>query len=279
MNAIIKIRSLMSSFATAEREVHALGPIDLEIEERESLCIIGKSGCGKSTLLRALAGLAVPRSGEVLFDGEPIAGPSYRRGIIFQQPALLPWLSVSRNIELGFRIRRQPIPRALVERTIDLVGLRGFERAYPRNLSGGMAQRAAIARALVSTPDLLLLDEPFSALDAFTRLRMQQEVQRIWLEKRFTMVFITHDIDEAITLATRVMVMTPRPGRIARIFQIPLSFPRAVGSAEFLRLKSVISEELLTMIAADEAVTEAAAAACENSTNCPEKEIGHVGSF
>jgi ABC-type nitrate/sulfonate/bicarbonate transport system ATPase subunit len=242
------MHALETVFTSRGGNLRALGPIDLEIEAGEFLCVIGESGCGKSTLLRTIAGLERPTSGTVLFNGEPIVEPSHRRGVIFQSPSLLPWLSVRKNVELGFRIRKEKIPQSLVQSTLHFVGLEGFEGAFPRNLSGGMAQRAAIARALVSTPELLLMDEPFSALDAFTRLRMQREVQRIWIEKKFTIIFITHDIDEAISLGTRLVVLTPRPGRIGRIFQIPLPMPRSVRSVEFLRLKSVITDELLTIL-------------------------------
>jgi ABC-type nitrate/sulfonate/bicarbonate transport system ATPase subunit len=248
MSVKVQISRLETVFHANGDQVHALGPIDLEIERGEFLCVIGESGCGKSTLLRILAGLQSPTSGRITIDGRPITGPSHRRGVVFQTPSLLPWLSVRKNVELGFRIRNEPVVRSQIDATLELVGLEGFDRARPRNLSGGMAQRAAIARALVSTPEILLLDEPFSALDAFTRMRMQKEVQRIWLEKGLTVVFITHDIDEAILLATRVVVMTGRPGRIGRIFQIPLPMPRSVRSGEFLRLKSVIADELHTIL-------------------------------
>lgn len=249
MSQSIHLNAVKVTFAQAKNGgLKALGPFTLEILPGEFLCVLGESGCGKSTLLRVLAGLQDATEGEVLTDGVAIDGPSHERGVVFQSPALLPWLTVERNVSFGFRLRHEDVPAELISNTIELVGLKGFEHSYPRSLSGGMAQRASIARALVNKPDVLLLDEPFSALDAFTRVRLQRELVKIWRQQGFTTVFITHDIDEAVSLATRIVVMTQRPGRVGRVFQIPMEHPRSARSPDFLRLKSAISEELVDML-------------------------------
>ncbi|MEM7103040.1 MAG: ABC transporter ATP-binding protein [Bacteroidota bacterium] len=249
MSSKIEVQNLVKIYGKNDEKVHALGPIDLTIEPGEFVCILGESGCGKTTLWKILAGLETSTSGEVLINGEKIQGPDFKRGVVFQNHALLPWLSVEQNISLGYKIRNEETPKDKVQAVIDLVGIKGFEKTKPKNLSGGMAQRVAIARALVSNPDILLMDEPFGALDAMTRLRMQGELIKIWFtNKEDIVIFITHDIDEAVALATKIVVMTPRPGKIGRVFDIPLEYPRQRNSSEFIRLKSVISEELLSLI-------------------------------
>ena len=230
----------------------ALENIDLDIYEGELLCLIGESGCGKSTLLNIIAGFDAPTEGELLLNNEPVNGPDHKRGVVFQESSLLPWLTVEKNIGLGLEIRGLDTNKEKTfSRFIELMGLKGFEHYYPSELSGGMAQRVAIARALINDPDILLLDEPFGALDAFTRMRLQDEFVRIWEEKRYTTVFVTHDIDEAVYLGTRVVALSRRPGRIARVFNIHLRRPRDRTSAEFIRLRGMIAKEFMVLAHAD----------------------------
>jgi NitT/TauT family transport system ATP-binding protein/sulfonate transport system ATP-binding protein len=225
--------------------VTALAGVSLAVEAGEMVSLIGPSGCGKSTLLRLIAGLDVPTSGEVRVGGEAVTGPSAERGLMFQDPNLFPWLSVRRNIQAGLVargvLRRR---RHEVEEFVRLMGLEDFADVYPHQLSGGMAQRAALARALVNHPRVLLLDEPLGALDQFTRMRMQDEVLRVWKARGTTMVLVTHDIDEAIYMSDRIALMTPRPGRVERVIEVALSRPRQRNSAEFLKLRAAILEML-----------------------------------
>ena len=211
----------------------------------ELVSLVGPSGCGKSTLLRLIAGLDVPDSGELLIGNEKILGPSAERGLVFQDPNLFPWLTVRRNIEAGLAARgvlREK--RNEVDEFMRLVGLEAFANAYPHHLSGGMAQRVALARALINHPKVLLLDEPLGALDAFTRMRMQDEVLRLWENRRTTMLLVTHDIDEAIYMSDRILIMTQAPGRIDREINIDLTRPRDRTSDSFLRFRSEILEHL-----------------------------------
>jgi sulfonate transport system ATP-binding protein len=207
--------------------------------------IVGASGCGKSTLLRIIAGLETRFDGEVRHDGRPIESPSLDRGIVFQEPRLFPWLTVEQNVALG--LENAPLDAAAKRRVtaehISLVGLAGFEKAYPRQLSGGMAQRVAIARSLVNRPDILLLDEPFGALDAMTRAHLQEELQRIWKHERITAVLVTH-VDEAVLLGDRVVVMAPRPGRIAEIFHVTAPRPRDRKDPGRLHLRNAVLDAL-----------------------------------
>jgi NitT/TauT family transport system ATP-binding protein/sulfonate transport system ATP-binding protein len=243
----LQILGLVKEFETSRGKTLALTDIDLEIYPGEFVCLIGESGCGKSTLLQILAGFEFPTGGKVLVDGRPISGPDYKRGVVFQESSLLPWLNVEQNIGLGLKIRGISAKNREVERFIELMGLKGFEHHRPLQLSGGMAQRVAIARALVNEPEMLLLDEPFGALDAFTRMRLQDELLRIWERQRYTTVFVTHDIDEAVYLGTRVIALTPRPGQIARVFNIQLRRPRDRTSAEFIRMRGMIAKEFMTL--------------------------------
>ncbi len=244
----VEMRRLTKVYGSAKSQTAALKDIDLEIYPNELLCIIGESGCGKSTLLHLTAGFENPSEGDLLVDGQPVCGPDYRRGVVFQESSLMPWLTVEKNISLGLDIRGFANGRKeKVARFIDMMGLQGFERHYPTQLSGGMAQRVAIARALINDPDILLLDEPFGALDALTRMRLQDELIRIWERENYTTMFVTHDIDEAVYLGTRVVVLTPRPGRIARIFSVPLRRPRDRASPEFIRLRGMIAKEFLAL--------------------------------
>jgi ABC-type nitrate/sulfonate/bicarbonate transport system ATPase subunit len=223
----------------------ALGGASLSLAPGELVSLVGPSGCGKSTLLRLIAGLEQPDTGELRVGGQPITGPSAERGLVFQDPNLFPWLTVRRNIQAGFVARGLPRrDRNGVDELISLVGLDGFGDAYPHQLSGGMAQRAALARALVNHPKLLLLDEPLGALDAFTRMRMQDEVLRLWRARGTTMLLVTHDIDEAIYMSDRIVVMTCSPGRIDQVIPVPLDRPRQRNSPEFLALRGRILEIL-----------------------------------
>jgi ABC-type nitrate/sulfonate/bicarbonate transport system ATPase subunit len=223
----------------------ALDGVSLSIEAGELVSLIGPSGCGKSTLLRLLAGLDQPTAGELCVGDQPIHGPSAERGLVFQDPNLFPWLTVKRNIQSGLVARRLlQEKRHEVDDFIRLVGLDSFAGAYPHHLSGGMAQRAALARALINHPKVLLLDEPLGALDAFTRMRMQDEVLRLWEARGTTMLLVTHDIDEAIYMSDRIVIMSPRPGRVERIIDVTFARPRQRNSAEFMRLRSDILEFL-----------------------------------
>jgi len=209
--------------------VHALESFSLAVEEGELVTILGPSGCGKTTLLWAMSGLHALTRGEILLDGTPVVGPRpHEIGMMFQDANLLPWRNLLKNIELPFEIKKRLVDVERVRRLLDQVGLTGFETAYPRELSGGMQQRASIVRALAQDPAVLLMDEPFGALDAFTRDEMNLLLLELWSETNKTIVFVTHNISEAIFLADRVVVMTPRPGRLARIFEIELPRPRTV---------------------------------------------------
>jgi len=237
-------KSFLSPDSTDSR-THALDNVSLAIGAGELVSLVGPSGCGKSTLLRLIAGLDCPDSGELRVGSETIREPSAERGLVFQDPNLFPWLTVRRNIEAGLVARgvlREK--RSEVDGFMRLVGLETFGAAYPHHLSGGMAQRVALARALINHPKVLLLDEPLGALDAFTRMRMQDEVLRLWEARGTTMLLVTHDIDEAIYMSDRIVLMTPRPGRIERTLTIDLPRPRQRNSAEFLRLRGEILELL-----------------------------------
>jgi len=225
---IIAVRGLAKHYATAREPVVALRDIDLAIGEGEFVAIVGPSGCGKSTLLKILAGLLPPTQGEALLRGSPIVGPRRDIGVVFQAPVLFPWRSVRDNVLLPIDVQRLGRDKHLRLATdlLALVGLTGFEERYPWELSGGMQQRVAIVRALIHDPAMLLMDEPFGALDAMTREQMNVELQRIWLERQKTVLFITHSIAEAVFLADRVLVMTPRPGRIMDDLRITLARPR-----------------------------------------------------
>jgi NitT/TauT family transport system ATP-binding protein/sulfonate transport system ATP-binding protein len=240
------IRDVSKRFLTAGGgTVLALNCFSLSIAAGEMVALIGPSGCGKSTLLRLVAGLDPPTSGELYIGTEPITCPSAERGLMFQDPNLFPWLTVRRNIQAGLVARGVLHERRHeVEEFTRLVGLEGFAEVYPHQLSGGMAQRAALARVLVNHPRVLLLDEPLGALDQFTRMRMQDEVLRVWRARGTTMVLVTHDIDEAIYMCDRIAILTPRPGRIERLIEVGLERPRQRTSAPFLELRATILEML-----------------------------------
>lgn len=244
--AFVQIRDVSKHFRTADgTSFLALDGCSLSIKAEEMVSLVGPSGCGKSTLLRLVAGLESPTSGELSLGSEAITGPGAERGLMFQDPNLFPWLSVRRNILSGLVARGVPRHQHReAEDFLRLVGLDAFADHYPHQLSGGMAQRAALARALINQPKVLLLDEPLGALDQFTRMRMQDEVLRLWRARATTMVLVTHDIDEAIYMSDRIVLMTPRPGRVERILDVPLERPRQRNSARFLELRAEILELL-----------------------------------
>ena len=242
----LSIRSVSKTFVSPDGSpVKVLDNVTLSVAPGEMVCLVGPSGCGKSTLLRMLAGLETPSAGQLLVGRDPISGPSAKRGLMFQDPNLFPWLTVRRNLESGLVARGvRRAQRHEVDDFLRLVGLEAFADVYPHQLSGGMAQRVALARALVNHPQVLLLDEPLGALDAFTRMRMQDEVLRLWQARGTTMLLVTHDIDEAIYMSDRIVLMTQRPGRIDRILDIDLPRPRERNSPAFLAFRSQILELL-----------------------------------
>jgi len=244
----LRVQQVSKSFQAPDDPLtcrQALSDISLSIAPGELVSLVGPSGCGKSTLLRLIAGLEAPDSGELSIGSEPINEPSAERGLVFQDPNLFPWLTVRRNIEAGLVARRVlREKRNEVDEFMRLVGLQAFADAYPHHLSGGMAQRVALARALINHPKVLLLDEPLGALDAFTRMRMQDEVLRLWENRRTTTLLVTHDIDEAIYMSDRIMVMAARPGRIDRMIANALARPRDRSSSEFFFLRADILELL-----------------------------------
>lgn len=223
-----------------------LSDINLTIEDGEFLCILGPSGCGKSTLLEILAGLQAPTQGEVRFGDSPLEGTDKRRGVVFQDPSLYPWRTVQRNVELGLEIRGTDKRErsAAARRYLEMVGLGGFEQKYPHQLSGGMKQRAGLARAFANRPEVLLMDEPFGAVDHLTRLQLQDDLLQIWESEKKTVVFITHDVAEAVFLADRVVILSPRPGRVNAIFQVPQARPRKRDDAGLLKIQNDIYASL-----------------------------------
>lgn len=243
---ILEIRDLHKNFFIKGQKIEVLSGVNLNVKKGELVAIVGASGCGKSTLLKLITTLETISSGEILLDGEPVSGPSPKCSMIFQEARLFPWLSVQQNIEF---VIPDSVPKSekkeLVEYYTRLVGLSEFTDAVPNQLSGGMQQRVSIARALATRPQLLLLDEPFGALDAFTRMTMQQEVLRIWEQDHTTMIIVTHDIDEAIFLSNRVVIMGKNPGVVRKIVPVELPFPRGRTDQEFLEIRGEIMKEFL----------------------------------
>ncbi len=245
---MIELTSLTKFYPPTQRgspPVLAVDHVDLSMDDGEFLCIVGPSGCGKTTILNMLAGFERPSQGQIALDGNIVDKPGPERVVVFQQPSLFPWMSVFDNVALGLTLRegKKPQHQEKVRAIIDTVGLTGFEKHYPYQLSGGMQQRAAIARALITEPEILLMDEPFGALDAQTRTEMQRFLLSLWERLRPTVLFITHDVEEAIVLADRVVVMTARPGKIASDIPIDLGRPRQWDvslSPEFLRYKKAV---------------------------------------
>jgi len=228
---ILQVRNLSKSFSTPQGDIEALRDVSFDVHRREFVCIVGASGCGKSTLARILAGLDSQTRGEVLLDGKPVTGPGHDRGMVFQGYSLFPWLTVKRNVMFGLRMSGKGSVEAesRAREWLALVGLEKFADAYPHQLSGGMRQRVAIARALANQPRILLMDEPFGALDAQTRARMQTHLLDIWRNVDITVVFITHDLDEAIYLADRILVLKPHPGRVQEFIEVPVPRPRSLA--------------------------------------------------
>lgn len=225
----IEFRNITKNYENQENDgTKALENINLTIKDGEFVCVLGPSGCGKSTLLEIAAGLLPHSEGEILLDGKLQFGTSRDIGVVFQDSSLFPWRSIHKNIEFGLELMGSDKKERAekVQKAIEMVGLKGFENKYPHQLSGGMRQRAGIARTLVNDPACILMDEPFSAVDHLTRLTLQDEIIRIWKQEKKTIMFITHDVSEAVYLATRVVLLTPRPGRIQRIFDIPYDWPR-----------------------------------------------------
>jgi len=247
----LAIRGATKRFTAGDEEIEALARVDLTIAEGEFVCLIGASGCGKSTLLRIIAGFEEPTTGEVLVNGKPIAGPGSDRGMVFQDYALFPWMTVRQNI--GFGPRQRSLPRARVEEIagefLRLVGLERFADRYPSQLSGGMKQRVAIARVLANDANVLLMDEPFGALDALTREQLQHELLQIWARTRVTILFVTHSVEEAVLMADRVLVMSAGPGRIENDLAIDLPRPREVSSPEFNAVRRDVARRLTSHLA------------------------------
>jgi len=243
---ILRIEAVDKRFVTGGGEIEALRAADLSVGRGEFICLIGPSGCGKSTLLRMVGGFETPSAGRVLMNGAPVAGPGPDRGMVFQDYGLFPWLTVRRNIGFGPAARGLPRPEveAIVDRFIAMIGLGRFAGAYPHQLSGGMKQRVAIARVLANDASLILMDEPFGALDAMTRERLQSELLTIWEATGLTVLFVTHAIEEAILLADRVVVMSPGPGRITADVPIALPRPRDVVSVPFNELRRHLAQQL-----------------------------------
>jgi NitT/TauT family transport system ATP-binding protein len=243
----LEVKALCKSFQSAQGMVHALKDVSFQVHRREFLSVIGPSGCGKSTLIRILSGLDAPSSGQVLLDGKEVRGPGADRGMVFQGYTLFPWLSVKRNVMFGMEVNGRS--GAAVEQEalqwIELVGLSRAKDAYPSQLSGGMKQRVAIARALANQPKILLMDEPFGALDAQTRAQMQAYLLQIWQNVDVTIVFITHDLDEAVHLSDRVLALKAHPGEVQELIEVPVPHPRHPGQCitpEFLATKHRLEE-------------------------------------
>lgn len=245
MHPMIQFQQIHQEFTLGNTPFTAVEDVSLDIADGEFVTVVGPSGCGKSTLLNAAAGLLRPTSGQVLVDDQQVDGPSPRTGVIFQQYALFPWLTVRKNVEFGLELQKVPARkrREISDHYLELVGLTQFADALPKELSGGMKQRCAIARAYAVNPEILLMDEPFGALDALTRVHMQEQLLETWGRERRTVLFVTHDVDEAVYLASRVIVMAARPGRIYKIIDVDLPYPRDNNlrmSSEFAELRAEV---------------------------------------
>lgn len=244
---VLKLEGVFKSFARVETDdvTNAVADVNLSMRNGEFISLVGTSGCGKSTILRMIAGLISPTAGRLTINGVPIEGPGPERGFVFQKPALFPWLTVEKNISFGLRMSGHTAENGeRLARIIHLVGLEDFKNDYPGQLSGGMAQRAALARSLINQPDILLLDEPLGALDAFTRMNIQDELLSIWQKKKQLMIMVTHDVDEAVYMGTRVLVMEAHPGRIRIELPIEMEYPRNRSSALFVEYRNRILEML-----------------------------------
>lgn len=242
--AKVRFRNVSMEFVTEDHRVPVLNDVSLDVNEGELVCILGPSGCGKSTLLNIVGGFLAPTKGSVEIDGHPVVGPDPRRIFVFQERGVFPWLTVEGNIAFGLFRLSAAERAARVVHYVTLVGLSGFEKAYPQELSGGMKQRLEVARALAVNPDVLYLDEPFGALDSITRLLMRSELLRIWEAEKKTILFVTHDIDESVQLADRVVVMSTRPAIIRRIVDVDMPHPRDLSSRRYIELRDSIFEEI-----------------------------------
>lgn len=242
----IKLRTehVNMAFKSGPENIAVLDNISLEVAEGEFLCLVGPSGCGKSTLLSMMAGFLSPTSGSITIDGEAVGGPDPRRIFVFQERGVFPWLTVRGNVEFGLFKLDSGERQRRVSHYIKMVGLEGFENAYPQELSGGMKQRLEVARALAVNPDMLFLDEPFGALDSITRLIMRGELLRIWQAEHKTIILVTHDIDEAVQLADRVVVLSARPARVQDVVTIEIHHPRNISSPRYLELRDRILEQI-----------------------------------
>jgi NitT/TauT family transport system ATP-binding protein len=256
---MLTVENLNKKYVSHGSVTSALVDINLRIEEGEFVCLLGPSGCGKSTLLKIIAGLIPATSGRITINGQPVSGPGPERAVVFQDYALFPWMTVRDNVEFGLEARRLPVAerREVSSRLLKVVGLSDFAERFPHQLSGGMKQRVSIARALAVDPSLLLMDEPFGALDAQTRQLLQDELLRIWREYRKTVVFVTHSIEEAIYLSDRIVVMTARPGRVKQIVVVSEARPRDMASADMNQrqreVRAVLNEEIARAAALEEA--------------------------
>jgi NitT/TauT family transport system ATP-binding protein len=240
----LRVEQVTMVFERDGKSTHVLNGIDLGVGEGEFVCLLGPSGCGKSTLLNAMAGFLTPTSGAIKVDGETVRKPDPRRIFVFQERGVFPWLTVEGNIGFGLFSLSRAEREERIARYVKMVGLQGFEKTYPQELSGGMKQRLEVARALAVNPDMLLLDEPFGALDSITRLVMRGELLRIWEAERKTIIFVTHDIDEAVQLADRVVVMSARPATIQQIVHIDIPHPRDISSPRYLELRDGIFRQI-----------------------------------
>ena len=251
-DALIDVERVSKRFETRSGVVEAIGEVDLEVADGELVTVVGRSGCGKSTLLRIIAGLVPATRGSVAIAGTTVEGPRRDVALMFQRSALLPWRNVLDNFLLPIEVANgdRAAARREAAELLELTGLVGFERSRPYELSGGMQQRAALCRALISRPRVMLMDEPFAALDALTREELSLELQRLWQERRKTIVFVTHSIDEAVVLSDRIVVMTPRPGRVARIVPVDLPRPRTVGMDGYAAIAEAVREPLFRREAA-----------------------------
>lgn len=244
---VLKIDGVSKSFARVETNdiTNALQDVSLEMHQGEFISLVGTSGCGKSTMLRLIAGLITPTYGKLTVNGKEINGPSPNRGMVFQQPTLFPWQTVEQNLSFSFRMRHNLNGnKEKIDRILKVIGLENFRKDYPAQLSGGMAQRVALARTLICSPEILLLDEPLGALDAFTRMNMQDEILSMWKENKQLVVMVTHDVDEAVYMGTKVIVMDAHPGRIKAEIPIDLEYPRNRSSSRFVEYRNQILDML-----------------------------------
>ena len=246
-NVVLKLDNVSKSFAKVEKDeiTHALGNINLEMRSGEFISLVGTSGCGKSTILRLIAGLITPTMGRLTVNDQEITGPDPEHGMVFQRPTLFPWLTVEKNIAFSLKMQNKLKGNEdKVERMLRLIGLEDFKDDYPGQLSGGMAQRVALVRSLINEPPILLLDEPLGALDAFTRMNMQDEILSAWKERKQLAIMVTHDVDEAIYMGTRVIVMEANPGRIKADIPLTMDYPRNRSSSQFVAYRNQILEML-----------------------------------